>query len=44
MVMEWYWIEMIFGIAVWSNVIYSNPILDHTLCKLNLMGTFSLQL
>jgi hypothetical protein len=31
MVMAWYWIEIIFGVAVWSYVIYSNPFVDHTL-------------
>jgi hypothetical protein len=27
----WYWIEMIFGVALRSCVIYSNPFVDHTL-------------
>jgi hypothetical protein len=28
---EWYWIEIIFGVALQSCVIYSNPFVDHTL-------------
>jgi hypothetical protein len=28
---EWYWIEMSFGVVVWSCVIYSNPFMNHTL-------------
>jgi hypothetical protein len=27
----WYWIEMIFGVALRRCVIYSNPFVDHTL-------------
>jgi hypothetical protein len=26
----WYWIEMIFGVALRICVIYSNPFVDHT--------------
>jgi hypothetical protein len=31
MSMAWYWIKLIFGVALWSYVIYSNPFVDHTL-------------